>query len=204
MPHYKQNLLLNEAECLVEDLEYQLNAHRDSSDHDWVQRISNKILVTKKFALACRFSLQKNVDEKRIAKRIENYENLVEKLKGFMSTSFAIVSCNLTANDKALMNAFFLLGQEARNVSRNKQVEYFDLYFENCRDKGILKLALEVCLDWHNMFDIMSEDNLFGKGYRHRKEYHHHYQILAKKLKKLIAALPDEALPCNDPNVPAT
>ncbi len=198
MPHYKQNLLLNEAECLVEDLEYQLNVHRDSNDHDWVQRISNKILVTKKFALACRFSLQKNVDEKRIAKRIENYENLVEKLKGFMSTSFAIVSCKLTPDDKGLMNAFFLLGQEAINVSRNKQVEYFESYFENCKDKGTLELALEVCLDWHNVFDVMAKENLI------RRKNSKYYLILARKLKKLIAALPAEALPCNDPNVPAT
>jgi hypothetical protein len=198
MPHYKQNLLLNEAECLVEDLEFQLNEHRDSDDYDWIKRISSKILVTKKFALACRFLLQKNVEDKRMARRIENYESLVKRLKSFMSMSFAIVSCKLTPDDKSLMSAFFLLGQEAKNVSRNKQIEYFESYFENCKDKGTLELALEVCLDWHNAFDVMVKENLI------RRQDSKHYLILAKKLKKLIAALPDEALPCNDPNVPAT
>lgn len=198
MPHYKQNILLNEAECLIEDLEYQLNEHRDSDDDDWIRRISSKILVTKKFALACRFSLQKNVEEKRMAKRIENYESLIEKLKGFMSASFVIVSCNLTSEDKNLMSAFFLLGQQARNISRNKQIEYFESYFENCKDKGILELALEVCLDWHNMFDAMVKDSLLGK------KDSKHYLILAKKLKKLIEALPAQTSPCNDPDVPAT
>jgi len=198
MPHYKQNLLLNEAECLIEDLEYQLNEHRDSDDYAWIQRISSKILVTKKFALACRFLLQKNVQEKRMARRVENYESLIKRLKSFMSMSFTIVSCKLTPNDKGLMNAFFLLGQEAINVSRNKQVEYFESYFENCKDKGTLELALEVCLDWHNVFDVMAKENLI------RRKNSKYYLILAKKLKKLIAALPAEALPCNDPNVPAT
>ena len=198
MPHYKQNVLLNEAECLVEDLEYQLNEHRDSGDYDWIQRISSKILVTKKFALACRFLLQKNVEEKRMAKRIENYESLIERLKGFMSSSFVIVSCNLTSKDKNLMNAFFLLGQQARNVSRGKQMELFESYFENCKDKGTLELALKVCLDWHNMFDAMVKDNLLGR------QDSKHYLILAKKLKKLIAELPAQTSPCNDPDVPAT
>tara|TARA_R110002020_G_scaffold5112_1_gene21670 strand:- start:18 stop:722 length:705 start_codon:yes stop_codon:yes gene_type:complete len=198
MPHYKQNLLLNEAECLVEDLEFQLNEHRDSDDYDWIQRISSKILVTKKFALACRFLLQKNVEEKRMTKRIENYESLIERLKSFMSTSFAIVSCKLTPHDKGLMNAFFLLGQEAINVSRNKQMEYFESYFENCKDKGTLELALEVCLDWHNVFDVMAKENLI------RRKSSKYYLTLAKKLKKLIAALPDQTSPCNDPDALAT
>lgn len=198
MPHYKQNLLLNEAECLVEDLEFQLNEHRDSDDDDWIRRISSKILVTKKFALACRFSLQKNVEEKRILKRIENYESLIEKLRGFMSASFVIVSCNLTSKDENLMSAFFLLGQQAGNVSRGKQMEFFESYFENCKDKGTLELALKVCLDWHNMFDAMVKDSLLGR------KNSNHYLILAKKLKKLIAALPAQTSPCNDPDVPAT
>ena len=198
MPHYKQNLLLNEAECLVEDLEFQLNEHRDSDDDDWIRRISSKILVTKKFALACRFSLQKNVEEKRILKRIENYESLIEKLRGFMSASFVIVSCNLTSKDENLMSAFFLLGQQAGNVSRGKQMEFFESYFENCKDKGTLELALKVCLDWHNMFDAMVKDSLLGR------KNSNHYLILAKKLKKLIAALPAQTSPCNDQDVPAT
>jgi len=198
MPHYKQNLLLNEAECLVEDLEYQLNEHRDSDDYDWIQRISSKILVTKKFALACRFSLQKNVEEKRMAKRIENYESLIERLKSFTKASLLIASCTLTSDNKGLMSAFFLLGQEAKNVSRNKRIEYFELYFEDCKDKGILELALEVCLDWHNMSDVMAKENLLGAK---RSQY---YLILAKKLKKLIAELPAQTSPCNDPDAPAT
>jgi len=197
MPHYRQNLLLNEAECLAEDLEFQLNEHRDSDDYDWIKRISSKILVTKKFALACRFLLQKNVEDKRMARRIENYESLIERLKSFMSMSFVIVSCKLTPDDKSLMNAFFLLGQQAQNVSRNKQIEYFESYFESCNDKGTLELALEVCLDWHNAFDAMAKENLI------RRKDSKHYLILAKKLKKLIADLPTESLPCNDPDVPA-
>ena len=198
MPHYKQNLLLNEAECLVEDLEFQLNEHRDSDDYDWIKRISSKILVTKKFALACRFLLQKNVEEKRMTKRIENYESLIERLRGFMSASFVIVSCNLTSEDRNLMSAFFLLGEQARYVSRGKQMEYFESYFENCKDKGTLELAHKVCLDWHNMFDAMVKDKLLGR--KNSK----HYLILAKKLEKLIAALPAQTSPCNDLDVPAT
>ena len=195
LPYHQQNILLYEAELLIEDLEAYLNDQRDSEDLDWIKRTSHKILTTKKFAFYCRLSLKENVEnrrakraEKKYQKLFENYQKRNEKLNKFISSCFEAVSGWLyCSKDKNSMRLFFILSQLLRyNFSRKKQIECFESYFENCKEEEVLKIASEVCLEYKYMNDVY---------------YIHH---LSPLISRAMTRLQSEALPCNDPDAPAT
>jgi hypothetical protein len=130
LPYYQQNILLYEAELLVEDLEAHLDDQRDSEDLNWIKKISGKILITKKFAFHCRLSLKENVENKRAKrdakkyeKRIKAYEERDKKLEKFIGSCFAAVSGWLYySRDKNSMRLFFTLSQLLRcNFSRKNR-----------------------------------------------------------------------------------
>jgi len=199
LPYYQQNILLHEAELLVADLEIYLNDQRDSDDLNWIKRISTKILTTKKFAFYCRLCLKENVEnrraernEKKYEKRIKKCEERIDKLEKFVGSCFAAVSGWLYySRDKNSMRLFFTLSQLLRyNFSRKKQIEYFESYFENCKEEEVLKIASEVCLEYKYMNDVYYT--------------HHLLPLISRAMTRQVKRLQPEALPCNDPNVPAT
>ncbi len=197
LPYYQQNILLYEAELLVEDLEVYLDDQRDSEDLNWIKKISSKILITKKFAFYCRLSLKENVEnrrakraEKKYQKLFENYEKRNRKLDEFISSCFDAVSGWIYhTRDKNSMRLFFILGQLLRyNFSRKKQIACFESYFENCKEEEVLRLASQVCLEYQ-------------KGLMNDVYWKHH---LSPLIYRAMTRLQPQALPCNDPNVPAT
>ena len=199
LPYYQQNILLYEAELLAEDLEIYLDDQRDSEDLDWIKRISGKILITKKFAFYCRLCLKENVENKcakrnakKYEKRIKKYEERVDRLEKFVGSCFAAVSGWIyQSRDKNSMRLFFILSQLLRhNFSRKKQIEWFESYFENCKEEEVLKLASEVCLEYKYMNDPYYTHNLLP--------------LISRAMERQVKKLQPEALPCNDPNVPAT
>ena len=88
------------------------------------------------------------------------------------------------------MRLFLDLGQQLKNVSRNKQIEYFESYFEGCKDEGILRLALEVCSEYKYMNDPYYT--------------HHLLPLISRAMTRQVKRLQSQASPCNDPDVPAT
>jgi hypothetical protein len=199
LPYYQQNILLYEAEFLIEDLETYLDDQRDSEDLDWIKRISRKILITKKFAFYCRLCLKENVENKcakrnakKYEKRIKKYEEHIDKLEKFISSCFAAVSDWIYhSRDKNTMRLFFALGQSLKyNFSRKKQIEWFESYFENCKEEEVLKLASQVCSEYKYMNDPYCS--------------HHLLPLISRAMTRQVKKLQSEALPCNDPDAPAT
>jgi len=197
LPYYQQNILLYEAELLIEDLEAYLDDQRDSEDLDWIKRISHKILTTKKFALYCRLYLKENVENKRAKrdakkheKRIKKYEERDRKLDKFISSCFDAVSGWIYyTRDGNSMRLFFILGQLLRyNFSRKKQIECFESYFEDCKEEEVLRLASQVCLEYQ-------------KGFMNDVYWKHH---LSPLIYRAMTRLQSQTLPCNDPDAPAT
>ena len=178
--------MLYEAELLLEDLECYLDQQRDSEDLNWIRRISRKIITTKKFAFYCRTVLKGNVQNKRMKRIAKQHESQIKNAESFIISCFTLTKGSLNSKDKSLMRLFFSLGQQLKVVGRNKQIKYFESYFEDCKDEEILRLALEVCSEWRSMNNVYQSNHLLPLIYR------------------ATTKLQSEALPCNDPNVPAT
>ena len=144
IPVYELNILLYEAELLVEDLEIYLDRERDSDDLDWIRRISHKIRVTKKFALSCRTVLKGNVQDKRTKKIIAQHEKQIKAYTLFVDAFSETFAKSLNSENADLMRLFFSFGKYLASVSRAKQIRYFEDKFKNLKDEETLKLALEI------------------------------------------------------------
>ena len=190
LPHHKQNILLYEAELLLEDLECYLDQQRDSEDLNWIRRISRKIITTKKFAFYCRTVLKGNVQNKRMKRIAKQHESQIKNAESFIISCFTLTEGSLNSKDKSLMRLFFSLGQQLKVVGRNKQIKYFESYFEDCKDEKILRLALEVCLEYKYMNDPYYT--------------HHLLPLISRAMKRQVKKLQPEASPCNDPDALAT
>ena len=147
---YELNILLYEAELLVEDLEIYLDRERDSDDLDWIKRISYKILITKKFALHCRVVLKGNVQDKRTKKLIAQHEKQIKAYELFVDRFSEAFARSLDSQNIDLMRLFFRFGQHLACVSRGKQIKYFEDHFKQCKDEKILRLALDVSHEFHD------------------------------------------------------
>ena len=150
IPVYELNILLYEAELLVEDLEIYLDRQRDSEDLDWIRRISHKIRVTKKFALQCRLVLKGNVQDKRTKKIIAQHEKQIKGYALFVDRFSDAFARSLDSQNIDLMRLFFRFGQHLACVSRGKQIKYFEDHLKQCKDEEILRLALDVSHEFHD------------------------------------------------------
>ncbi len=108
---YELNILLYEAELLLEDLEMYLDKERDSDDLDWIKRISYKILATKKFALHCRLVLKGNAQNKRTENLIKEYERQIKAYALFTSNFSEAFAKSLNPQNVGMMRLF--LGLES-------------------------------------------------------------------------------------------
>jgi len=149
IPVYELNILLYEAELLVEDLEIYLNRERDSEDLDWIRRISHKIRVTKKFALSCRTVLKGNVQDKRTKKIIAQHEKQIKAYALFVDRFSDVFAKYLNSENADLMRLFFSFGKYLACVSRGKQIKYFEDKFKSLKDEETLKLALEISHEFY-------------------------------------------------------
>ena len=146
---YELNILLYEAELLLEDLEMYLDKERDSDDLDWIKRISYKILATKKFALHCRLVLKGNAQNKRTENLIKEYERQIKAYALFTSNFSEAFARSLNPQNVGMMRLFFRFGRYLRCISRGKQIKYFEDNFK-LLDEETLRLALEVGQDFQD------------------------------------------------------
>lgn len=156
IPVYELNILLYEAELLVEDLEIYLDRERDSEDLDWIRRISHKIRVTKKFALSCRTVLKGNVQDKRTKKIIAQHEKQIKAYALFVDRFSDAFAKSLNSENADLMRLFFSFGKHLACISRGKQIKYFEDQFKSLKDEETLKLALEISHELHDSRHLRS------------------------------------------------
>ena len=137
LPFDQQSILMTESECLLEDMELQLEDRRDSDDHCWIERISAKILCTRKFLLACKYYVGPGINDRRIKEtRLQE-----EKMQDFLDACASL----LDINDPQYLKAFLLLRERARVVLSPRRTRHFDGRLLNSKDKQKIETAIELC-----------------------------------------------------------
>ena len=137
LPYYEQSILMTESECLLEDMELQLEDGRDSDDHYWIERISAKIICTRKFLLACKYYVGPGIKDKR---HIESAKQ-EKQMHDFLNACASL----LNINDPQYLKAFLLLRESARVIISSRRTRLFDRKLLDSRDKQKIETAIELC-----------------------------------------------------------
>ena len=137
LPLDQQSILMTESECLLEDLELQLEDRRDCDDNDWINRISSKITYTRKFLLACKYYVGPEI----VNKEIKQTRSRMLKMDNFIEACASMFNLN----DPQYLKAFLLLRERARVLISPGKTRAFDKKLLDSSDKQKLDTAIELC-----------------------------------------------------------